>query len=352
MAISFGSLDIDVVSSTLQHMLPEIIDGLYQSTPFLNRCEKGGFTEKNVSGSTYVAQIEVKDQSVLQTQATGWSPINMTVQSTSNQMQYNWASANLPVLWDGKALRENTGEEALVKLAVQRAKTAHGHALRALEERFVRGSAGPGVDAGITAFNTLNGNVTAGVPSGFGSTAGFLQNLAPTTAFVQTNTIGGLARTSVAQINNQFRDQDAFTNLKSAMFAIDSDCTIYRQGSQTFDLVIASPTAFATYRGELESQERYMTTDKELNALGIVGLMFGNAPVIASNYTDLTSTEKNSMMLLDLSQIHPAWVPGGDFKMGELNALPGYDGVFAYITVHGQLVAHTLASSGLIVDAE
>ena len=154
MAISFGSLDIDSVSSTLQHMLPEIIDGLYQSTPFLNRCEKGRFTEKNVSGSTYVAQIDIRDQSVLQTQATGWSPINMTVQSTSNQMQYNWASANLPVLWDGKALRENTGEEALVKLAVDRAKKAHGHALRALEERFVRGSVGPGVDAGITAFGT------------------------------------------------------------------------------------------------------------------------------------------------------------------------------------------------------
>jgi len=355
MAISFGGLDIDLVSSTLQEQLPEMIDGLYRTTPFLMRCQKGGFSKTSDGGNSIVYPISTDDQSTVQTLEAPWSPLQLAFASTSNQMQYYYANAVTPIGWDNATLRQNAGRAKVIDLAQERAEEAMEHAMRALEERFVRGSVGTKVTSGISQFNTLNGNVTGGVPSGFGSTAGFLQNLAPGTTFAQTNTIGGLSRTGLPQLNNQFRSENVVVGIQDSLIALDTDCQMFRKSKKGtgFDIVLMSPNAYATYRSELVANERFVLSDKELDVVGMRGaLMFGGSPVFPTPYMDLTSTDPNSIMCLDLGAIYPVFLRDGDFKMSDIMPATGYDGTYALITTHGQLVAKTLAGSGLIVLAE
>jgi len=349
MSYDFSTLDIDVISTTLQYQMPRIVDELYQSHPFLNMCKNGKFQESRESGSTIMTPVQVRNQSQFQTLASGWSQIDLVFQSALDTLQYNWASSLIPIGWSGQELRVNTGKAATAKLTVERAKMAYEQALRAVEERFTQGSAGVDVQPGVTQWNTLNGNTSLGSS---GSTSGFLEATAPTTAFVQTNTIGGRSRTGIAGLNNQFADASTFSEIRSAMFQVDAEASKFRQGSATFDLVLASGTAYQLYMSQLADNERYVVgTSKRFDAVGIEGaLLFKGAPVLATNFMDASGADINSMMLLDLAHIHPIWVEGGEFEMGKMQELQQYDGFAAKLLVHGQLWADRLSSSALITN--
>ena len=123
----------------------------------------------------------------------------------------------------------------------------------------------------LTNLNTLNGN--NGSNSG-GSTTGFLEDGDPT-ANAQTNTIGGLSKSTFPRLQNQFASASGSLSIAD-MTDLYISCQINSPNGKGPDLIICSQSFFSTYKGLIQANNERYIDDSVLDA-GRLSLMFNGA---------------------------------------------------------------------------
>jgi len=344
MPITFTGITNDLLSTTLYNIHDQIVDGLFQTSPFLSVSKKLGKIKYHQGSFKLVVPIETAEQTTSTQITTGWEPVNMAVQEISQQAQYDYSRVVRPVLISGKEETSNRGEKAIIQLAEARHKAAIAAMMRELNRQIVQG--------GVSAFSSvtsLNGN------TGFGGlSSGFLEANAVGS---QTNTVGGLARGSIVGLNNQFLDgggtvADIIKNLYTLEARASTLLPAGGDGGR-FHLTLASMDAYAAYRNGLFANERFIDA-RSLDAAGVQSLAFSSGVMMPDRdigFGQTSTTVENSFMLLNLDGIFLDVLEGADFAFTGFMDYPGYDGRYGQIVWQGGLCAGHLGSSALYTDA-
>lgn len=344
MPITFTGITNDLLSTTLYNIHDQIVDGLFQTSPFLSVSKKLGKIKYHQGSFKLVVPIETAEQTTSTQITTGWEPVNMAVQEISQQAQYDYSRVVRPVLISGKEETSNRGEKAIIQLAEARHKAAIAAMMRELNRQIVQG--------GVSAFSSvtsLNGNSNFG-----GLSTGLLQAAAVGS---QTNTVGGLTRGSVVGLNNQFLDgggtvADIIKNLYTLEARASTLLPAGGDGGR-FHLTLASMDAYAAYRNGLFANERFIDA-RSLDAAGVQSLAFSSGVMMPDRdigFGQTNTTEDNSFMLLNLDGIFLDQLEGADFAFTGFMDYPGYDGRYGQIVWQGGLCAGHLGSSTLYIDA-
>ncbi len=344
MPISYTGISADLISTTLYESHDKVVDGLYQTTPFLDVSRKLKKVRTSDGGSFCVIPIRTEEQSRHTEHNSGWEPTQLSIKDTMVDAQYQWSRVTMPVSISGFQLATNQGRNAIVNLADQLRGQAIADLMRLINRQIVQGGQ-------LTRLASLNGNTGYG-----GANTGFLEANAVGS---QTNTVGGLARSSIVGLNNQWlsNGHDAAT-LLSNLDKLEARASTLRPPSgdgSRFHLALASMDAFAQYRALLGTRERFTSTDKMLDSAGIAGTAFSSGIMLPDRDIGFGRTDtddENSFMLLNLDGIYLKIVSGQDFTFTGLNDLRGqYDGYTGDIVFQGALVAEHLGSQALMTDA-
>jgi len=344
MPITFTGITNDLLSSTIYNVHDQIVDGLFQTSPFLSVSKKLGKIKYHDGSFKLVVPIETQEQTTSTQITTGWEPVNMAVQEISQQAQYDYSRVVRPVLISGKEEASNRGEKAIINLAEARHKAAIQALMRELNRQIVQG--------GVSAFSSvtsLNGNTGFG-----GASTGFLEANAVGS---QTNTVGGLARGSVVGLNNQFIDGGGtVADILKNLYTLEARAsTLLPAGGDggRFHLTLASMTAYAAYRNALFANERFIDA-KSRDAAGVQSLAFSSGVMMPDRdigFGQSSTTVENSFMLLNLDGIFLDVLNGADFAFTGFMDYPGYDGRYGQIVWQGGLCAGHIGSSALYTDA-
>jgi hypothetical protein len=346
MPITFTGITNDLLSTTLYNIHDQIVDGLFQTSPFLSVSKKLGKIKYHQGSFKLVVPIETAEQTTSTQITTGWEPVNMAVQEISQQAQYDYSRVVRPVLISGKEETSNRGEKAIIQLAEARHKAAIAAMMRELNRQIVQGNV-----SAFSSVTSLNGN------TGFGGlSTGFLE---ADLVGSQGNTVGGLARGSVVGLNNQFKDgSGTVADIIKNLYTLEAEAsTLLPAGGDggRFHLTLASMKAYAAYRNALFANERFIDV-KSLDAAGVQSLAFSSGVMmpdrdIGFGQTSSPSSVENDFMLLNLDGIFLDTLEGADFAFTGFMDYPGYDGRYGQIVWQGGLCAGHLGSSALYINA-
>jgi hypothetical protein len=342
MAIAFTGITSDLVSTTLYDVHDQIVDGLYRSLPFLAVSKKLGKIRHGDGSYKLVVPIQTDDQTVGTEITSGWEALNLTVREMTQQAEFNYARYIVPVAMSGKEVASNAGERAIIDLAQARHQAAIQNSMRKINRQIVQGGV-------LTGMASLNGNTGYG-----GLSTGFLEANAVES---QSNTFGGLTRSTVPGLNNQFLDNaGSSANLIANLQLLETRASTLApplSDGGRFHLTLAKMKAYAAYRNLLFTQERFIDA-KELDASGVSGIAFSSGVMMPDRdigFGRADTDDENSFMCLNLDGVWLQVVDGQDFSFTGLNAYSGYDGWIGYIQWQGALAGGHLGSQALMTDA-
>lgn len=330
----------ELLSTTLFSIRDQEVDALFKTTPFLDQMRKLDGIEKEDGGIKIQRPIALANHSVLTGLPTGGESLNMSVQDVTTPAIYNWADLGAPIFISRKEQLENNGDKAIVKIAEARMRNVLANAKRQINVQLLAGSDTQAAAAGL---NTLYGHSTV-------TANGFIEGLAVAS---QTNTVGGIAKTTTATgWHNQFFDAgDAFgTNGLVGMNTIWTNAmTVGIFGPP--NLILAHPLAFANYKRTLFANERYVD-EKTLDG-GRMALAYGDAMVEPDSVmpTSATNDQEFSMYFLNTKGVKLVVHSDADFSVGPFADMTGAQiGRIAYFYAKLQLVGDHLGSLGALVD--
>ena len=352
MAITLSGISNDILSTTIYEIKDEVAEGLFETTPFLSVAKKLGKIKSFNGGYKLVVPVETKEHSLVTVLDSGWEALDLSVQDFTDQAEYDWTRIAIPVLISGREEAENSGDRAIIDLAEARFKNAMSALMRQINKQIVQN------DSAFTAMGTLNGNTASDGGTGAGGVStGFLEALAPEAdGGTPANSMGGLSRTGVRGLQNQFLDGAGSFSI-SEMFELETKAsTLMPAGGDggRFHLTLASPSSYTAYRNALFNQERYVDANT-LDASGITALQFSSGVIMPERNmvkSGAAGNEINSMMMLNLDGIQLYTHQGADFDFTGFENISGYDGRYGRILFMGGLTANQLGSSALYTDAE
>ena len=343
MGITLTGISNDMLSTTIYDIEEEVSEALFQTTPFLSVSRKLKKVKEFNGGFKIVVPVEVDESSVETVLTSGWEALNMSVKDATDQAEYDWLRVAMPVLISGREEAMNSGDKAIIDLAEVRFKNSLSALMRKVNKEIVGGTT-----SNLGALGTLNGTLT-------GRTTGFLQNQVLGS---QTNNMGGLARSSVVGLNNQWYDGVAgtFANFgMKAMYELEAEAsTVSPSGGDggRFQLTLASMTAYTLYRNELFAKERYIDA-KTLDSAGVQSLAFSSGVIMPERDMEVaTAAQATSMMMLNLDGIQLHIHKDADFSFTGFENVTGYDGRYGKVLFMGGLVANHLGSSALLTNME
>lgn len=349
MSFSTSSITNDVLSTTIQHIHPEVVDGLYQVTPFLSVSQKLKKIKTGVGGNSLMVPVAKQDGATITSLINGWDEVDLTAQSVTDQAQFQWDMVAIPVMIAGKWESENSGKEAILSYADTVYREAMGQLMRAVNRQIVRGGV-----TGFSTLNSLNGNHNSTFGAALDASGrGLLSDRATGS---QPN-VGGLARGSVVGLNNQTFSAGGALG-RDDFFRAETLASMYLPSNGdggVFHLTLASPAAYQIYRSAMGDQVRYVDSKSfDVSPTGPRGIEFSTGAIFADPEMDVsaTGTGANSVMCLNLDGLGLTLVKGGNFEFTGFTTPYNYHGRIGKIIFHGALGASHLGSQALITNGE
>jgi hypothetical protein len=285
-------------------------------------------------GQKYDLPAILGEHSAITQLSSGYEAIDTSAADVMRTASYEWCDFVAPINITKKEEMSNKGERAIVNIAKARMEEVLGQLKREWEKQVVAGSS-----TILTDLQTFEGV----------DSTGWLEEGAFGTA--QTNTVGGLSKTTYASANwnNQTVDAgSAFALSHLHDLRVNMDMYTDRGGH---NLTIASPACFKLYRGLLSDLERYRSND-DLDG-GRMILLYGGAPFYANPFLPAAGSAADiSAYLLNTSYVRVVFDKDGYFEMDDFVQLDDYVSRRARIFVRTQIVTNHLASQGLLVNAE
>jgi len=324
----------DVLSSTLRILLDEAVDNLYRSTPLLEQIKTSGGIELYDGGSQLDVPLILEEHSSISQMSTGYEPINLAVTDAMRQASFGWADFIAPIVITKREELSNRGDRAVLSIAEARMKSVMGTLRREWERQAVAGTS-----VILTDMLTLNGGASA---------TGFLEGLAVNT---QNNTVGGLAKATFRELENQFVNAGATLSIPE-MANLMIAAQIKTPDGSAPNLILASPLFYQTYKGLLFANERYI--DESVLDGGRMALAFNTAKMYVDSFLPAVSDAGNALSayFLNTKFLKVGFDSDANFKMSDFETVSGYAARSANIYVRTQLYFHHLASQGVLVNGE
>ena len=239
-------LSNDILSSTLRELIKDEVDQLFKTTPLLDHMNRHGGVRIVDGGQKVDQPLILSEHSSITQLSSGYEPTNLAVKDVLRNATFDFADYVAPVVITRKEELSNSGPRAIVDIAEARLKSVMGMFKREFEKQAVAGSS-----TIMTELLTLNGS---------DSGTGFLEARA---AGAQTNTVGGLGKTSFRDLENQFVDAAAgggtfagnATGLLTELFLGAQQ----RTPDTTPDCILASENCYKLYKLDLFAKERYIS---------------------------------------------------------------------------------------------
>lgn len=243
----------DIVATTIESRTKTIADNVSKNNAILTQLNKGGRI-KTVSGGSVIYQ----ELSFAQNGNAGWYSgydlLPTAAQDVLSAAQFDFKQFAVPVVISGLEMLQNAGKEQMIDL---------------LEGRI-------GVAEATMANYISEGLYSDGTGSGGKQLTGLLAALPAVVPASQTDTYGGISRTTWSFWRSKYTATTATAanvqGLFNAMWA-----SLVR-GSDRPDLIMVDSLMWAIYLASLQAQQRFTGTDSA--KLGFPSVMYMDAPVV------------------------------------------------------------------------
>ena len=242
-----------VLSTTLQLLRDKLVDNSYLSHPLFRAIEQSGNLVRVSGGSRVEQPVIFGEHSSLTELSNGFEPVSMAVTDPFNVAKYEYSNFTQPIILSAVEELANKGETAVVSILEAKMNNVMLGLRKAVSERvFVGGST-------LSSLQTLNGMGTATVAA---ETTGWFEAAAPAS---QTNTVGGLSKTTFRSENwfNQVQDAGGTLSLED-LDELFINCQIRNPAGTFPDLLFMSPKCFAAFQALQQSSVQYISSaDRE-----------------------------------------------------------------------------------------
>ena len=350
-------VSLDVLNTTLEDIQTEVVDGLYETTPFLGTCKALGKIRAPKTGTEHSTIWQVRDHSDSQ-QLTGMGlqRIDLSVQTTTDKVSWAYKRIVSAAVVGNKELDEEKGAEVQLRLAELRTKNVQAMMMRNVERAYV---ANGGKWAGV--FYSMNGDtnnsgLTGGIfeDAAFGSQAGTLGTGSHT--FARSTGVHASQHQYYRGTTGGASPDDTPFSLPS-LYDLSLNASMYQPDDgdgMGLHLVLASTAAMREYRDDIKAREQYVNV-KELPDLikGVRGLSFEGAVMKPYLHMPAATDLLWSFAGLNLDTIYPVVLGDNDFKGSGFRGVDDRDGIVNIIKYHGNLCASgTLAANFLAKNCQ
>ena len=341
----------DVLSSTLRILLEDEVDQLFQATPLLSMMRAKGGVETYDGGQKLDCPLILEEHSSITQLDSGYEPVNLAVKDSLRVASFNWCDFVAPIVLTRSEELSNKGERAIVSILEARLKSVMGALQREVEKQVVGNAS-----TILTNLNTFNGLSDSGghatyVKTG-GSTTGFFENNA---IAGQTNSIGGLSKTTFSRLANQYKDSAAtIADQIEDMTDLYIQCQINSPNGKGPDLIICSSGYFSNYKKIIQSSNERYIDDTQLDA-GRLSLMFNGAALHVDPFLgkaqqgdgSATTDDQIGAYFLNTEYMKIAFDSAAQFEMEDFEHVSGYASRSANIYTRMQVYFCHMASQGL-----
>lgn len=337
------------LSTTLNQLLKEDVDQLYRKVGLFDAAKrKHGGEGKPVweGGELLLESWAVDEHSTPTVLTTGYETIVLDVTTVDIVAQWGWFSAVMPVVIAGKEERINSGKNAVASILDRREKAVMGGFRRKFNQQFFAGSV-----PGFSALKTING-------IDYASDGGFLEYAA---VGAQTNTVGGLSKTTYAALpgcqNQVYNCANSFnSNGLAAMIHCNQKIKARHPLDQKGDAWFLSEAFSQNMKRSLMAYERYVDGASGKDP-GQLFEMWDGVPCYVETYLPnagaSTVTYKVSAVCLSMDFLRTFWHPQGFFEMTEFkDCRPQQDVRAALVLVMCQNTIAHFGCQGLIYNGD
>lgn len=245
----------EIVASTLRDRSKVVADNTTNNNAILRRLNKRGNIKYWNGGRTIVQELDYAGNNTY-TRYAGADILDISPQTVLTAAEYNPKQAAVSVNINGLEELQNSGPAAIIDLLEARIRNAE----RTMEN-------------GLSADMYSNGTASSG------KQIGGLQLLVADT---NTNTVGGISGSTWSFWRNYSFSASAdggstasASNIIPMMNTISANIT---RGNDVADLILADTELYNAYRGGLQAQQRFTSTDQA--EAGFTSLKFGGADVV------------------------------------------------------------------------
>jgi hypothetical protein len=314
----------EMVSTTLRHQVGEVTDNVSAHNALLRKLKQKG--KIKTIGGGYEAQIPLEyAENSTYTRYSGYDQLNTNASDVITSAKYDWAQVAIHVTANGKELRQNSGEDAMINLV----KTRKANAIK-------------------TAANNFSIDLYSD-----GALSNQIGGLAHVIQSNGQGTVGGIVSNTWTFWRNQFREiasSNAYTKdtIQGEFNALWMSLV---RGADAPDLIVLSHDFHAVWEASQQQYMRYTNRDATGTAnVGFEGYKYKGADVIFDANTNFTTTAEKGYFLntdyLYLVQHKEAqWTPDDEKK--PINQ----DAVVVPMYWMGFLACSNRARQGVLLDA-
>ena len=249
-----------LLTTTLRNMQPKIHDNITRGNRFYAYLDSKGRLRKEDGGE----RVKVGLMHALNSTAdiySGYGQLDTTPQDGITSAFYDWAQLSVSIAISRKEERQNSGKHKIVSLLATKVEQAESSVRELLNNCIVAGRITASAASGqfLRRIGRLDSGAFGPLP------LGALIDASPS----RSVSIGNINGNTYSFWRNQAASSSAtsFAGYKQELNNLYNNCTKGAMGSP--DLMISDQVAWEQYFNSLQSQERYMVTEKRtLDVLG------------------------------------------------------------------------------------
>jgi hypothetical protein len=247
----------ELVTTTFRKHRKQVIDNMSNNNALLNRIMKKGQYKLEDGGLTIVQPLEYANNSTYQ-RYSGYDTLNISASDVISAAEFAWKQIAISIVANGRELRINSGDSAIVKLASSRLKNA----IRTFKNNFSADLYSDG-----TLSNQINGLQALVADAGTGTVGGINSS---TWSFWQ-NTV----QSAAAPLQGGSAITPSSSTMESLMLPLWLQLT---RGDDKPDLIVADNNYFSFFELSQTPLRRYAPSDE--GKTGFTSMKYKTADVI------------------------------------------------------------------------
>jgi len=307
----------EIVTTTLREHPDVIADNVSDHNALYRRLKTKGKIKKLDGGYEIVRPLDYAENATFQ-RYSGYDTLNISASDVLSAAKYSWVQSAVNVTASGLELRQNSGKNQIVDLAMARTKNA----MR-------------------TAANNMSVDMY--------STGALSNQMGGLGHIIQTNgegTVGGIVSATYTFWKNKFTEQGtpSKTSIKGDMNLLWLQCV---RGTDKPDLIVSTHDNFSYYWESLQDLQRYASADEA--TAGFQALKYVTADVIFDS-NDNFATTGEKMYFLNTEYLELCVHREANWTQLDEKSSVNQDAVVIPIIFQGQLTCSNRSLQGVLFD--
>jgi hypothetical protein len=307
----------EIVTTTLREHPSVIADNVSDHNALYRRLKTKGKIKKLDGGYEIVRPLDYAENATFQ-RYSGYDTLNISASDVLSAAKYSWVQSAVNVTASGLELRQNSGKNQIIDLAMARTKNA---------------------------MRTASNNMSVDLYS----TGALSNQMGGLGHIIQTNgegTVGGIVSATYTFWKNKFTEQGtpSKTTIKGDMNLLWLQCV---RGTDKPDLIVSTHDNFSYYWESLQDLQRYASADEA--TAGFQALKYVTADVIFDS-NDNFATTGEKMYFLNTEYLELCVHRDANWTQLDEKSSVNQDAVVIPIIFQGQLTCSNRSLQGVLFD--